>query len=202
MNQTKPINQPEPVISDGNQPEIPVEIKCMKNNAPNCIETCFEIECENFKDISKRDCGLLHLPLLSGWKRDIKNLHQKPENRQVIYTAPCGRRFEKAQMDDLNDNLFLVSSKLRMENFSFDSEFLVLDPLPPAQHLAKIFEKVKKKQELLKKMKNGEKEKLTKQNQNQGMIISIKKYNHDGLKFLTPTLFANKNFRNFLRTFL
>ena len=174
MNQTKPINQHEPVISDGSQPVIPVEIKCIKNNAPNCLETCFEIECEKFKDISKRDCGLLHFALLSGWKRDIKNLHQKPEYHKVIYTAPCGRKFEKAHMDDLNDNLFLVSSKLRMENFSFDSEILVMDPLPPAQHLAKIFEKVKKKQELLKKMKNGEKEKLTKQNQNQGMIISIK----------------------------
>ena len=185
MNQTKPINQPDPVISNDNQPVIPVGIKCIKNNAPSCIESCFEIECENFKDISKRDCGLLHLPLLSGWKRDIKNLHQKPENRQVIYTAPCGRKFEKAHMDELNDNLFLVSSKLRMENFSFDSEFLVMDPLPPARHLAKIFNKVTKQQEFLKKMKTGEKEKLTKQNQNQGMIISVKKYNHDDLKSLS-----------------
>ena len=127
-----------------------------------------------FQDVSKRECGVLHRPLLCGWKRDYEwsDLNSdKVVPKSSFYIAPCGRKFTESEMNDLSIILFRTGSELRMENFSFDPKIILIKPLSPSKNLEKIFGQVRKVQTIMIKNAKKKKDKIAKLPQNQGRIL-------------------------------
>ena len=119
-----PDESSRPTVIDNETEDTPVDVetisKCGKG-ATKCSLACFQPDVTQLIS-NERMIGILQKPLIYGWKRE--NIGEKPAT--VIYTAPCGRKFENSEVDLLNQELWAVNcTKLRLENFSFNAEIKV-----------------------------------------------------------------------------